>query len=98
MLVKIHKLNDKTLVAVCDEDLVGRIFEEKNLVLDLKRSFYEGEKKGDAEVGDLIRNADQINVVGKKSIKLALDEELITKEEIKYVDGIPHTQVILTQD
>ncbi|MBI4918363.1 DUF424 family protein, partial [archaeon] len=69
MLVKIHKLNDKTLVTVCDEDLVGRVFEENNLILDLRRNFYEGEIRGEVETGDLMRNADQINIVGEKSIK-----------------------------
>ncbi|MBI5065121.1 DUF424 family protein [Candidatus Woesearchaeota archaeon] len=95
MLVKIHKLNNRTLVAVCDEDLLGRAFEEKNAFLDIKRSFYEGEKRSEVEIGDLMRNADMINVVGNKSIKLALEEELITKEEIKEVQGIPHVQIIL---
>ncbi len=95
MLVKIHKLNNRTLVAVCDEDLLGRTFEEGETVLEIKKSFYEGEKKSDVEIGDLMRNADIINVVGNKSIKLALEEELITKEEIKEVQGIPHVQIIL---
>lgn len=95
MLVKIHKLNNRTLVAVCDEDLLGRAFEEGDLFLDVKKSFYEGEKRSDVEIGDLMRNADIINVVGNKSIKLALEEELITQEEIKEIQGIPHAQIIL---
>lgn len=98
MLVKVHKLNEKTVVAVCDEDLLGRFFEEGELILDVKESFYNGEKKSDAEIGDLMRNADQINVVGEKSVKLALDEELITKKDIKKVKGIPHCQAILIHE
>lgn len=98
MLVKTHKINEKTLVAVCDEDLVGRVFEENGLVLDVKRTFYDGEIKSEIEIGDLIRNADQVHLVGEKSIKLALDEELITTKEIKLVGGIPHSQIILIHD
>lgn len=98
MLVKIHKLNKQSIVAICDEELVGKIFEEGNLILDVKKSFYDGDKRSDVEIGDLMRNADQINVVGKRSVNLALEEELISEEDIKYVNGIPHVQIILIHD
>jgi hypothetical protein len=42
MYVKIHKTENKDIVAVCDEDLLGKKFEEKELILDVSEEFYKG--------------------------------------------------------
>ena len=94
MLVKIHKADGKTIIALCDKELIGKKFEEGNQQLDLTGNFYNGEDKNSIEVGDLIRNADILNIVGEKSIKLALEEGVIEKEHIIQIENIPHAQSI----
>lgn len=98
MIVKIHKREDRTVVAVCDSDLVGRKFEEGDKQLDLTSDFYKGEERDDKEVGDIIRNADILNLVGENSVKLGLQEEVITKDHIITIAGIPHAQAIIAQE
>jgi len=83
------------LLAVCDSELIDKKFEEGNAQLDLTSAFYKGEEKTDQEIADLMRNSSIINLVGKKTVNLALKEELITKENIKKISGIPYVQVIL---
>ncbi len=95
MIVKVHKRNDRTIVAVCDSDLVGRKFTEGERQLDLTGDFYKGEELSDKEVGDLIRNADIINLVGPNAIKIGLQEEVITQDHIITIDNIPHAQAII---
>ena len=43
MFVKIHK-SYRTVVAICDSNLVGKKFEEGKRQLDVKESFYRGEE------------------------------------------------------
>ncbi|MBS3125711.1 DUF424 family protein, partial [Candidatus Woesearchaeota archaeon] len=69
LLVKIHKKDHRTIIAVCDNNLVGKLVQEKNRQLDLRGEFYKGEARSDEEIGDLMRNADGVNLVGPKSIK-----------------------------
>jgi len=95
LLVKIHKRNNQTIVAVCDSDLIGQLFEEGDRQLDLRSDFYKGEERERVEIGDIIRNADVINLVGERAVKLAVDEELIDPGQIIRVANIPHAQVIL---
>ena len=46
MIVKIHKMPDgRSVIAVCDSNLLGKKFEEKNLQLDLTADFYKGSEK-----------------------------------------------------
>ena len=98
MIVKVHKKNEKTLVAVCDNDLIGKKFEEGELQLDLTSDFYAGQDLDVKETGDLIRNANMVNFVGKEAIKLGINEGIIEEDHIKKIAGIPHAQAIIEHE
>lgn len=91
MIVKVHKKDNRTIVAVCDDELLGKKFEQGDLQLDLTSDFYKGDQYTDkALVGDMIRNADSINLVGTISVSLGIEEGLIDKDKVIRVQGIPH--------
>ncbi|MEM4247108.1 MAG: DUF424 family protein [Candidatus Woesearchaeota archaeon] len=98
MIVKVHKRESRTVVAVCDSDLLGRKFEENGRQLDLTSDFYKGEERDEKEVGDIIRNADIVNLVGQNAVKLGLQEEVITQDHVITIAGIPHAQAVITHE
>lgn len=99
MIANIHTNKDgKILVAVADNDLLGKRFEEGVLQLDLTGDFYKGAEKTAEEIGDLMRNADLVNLVGKEAVKLGLAEEVIEEQAIRRVQGIPFAQGILVKE
>jgi hypothetical protein len=98
MIVKIHKREDRTVLAVCDTELVGQKYVDGDRQLDLTSDFYKGEERTDHEVGDLIRNADIVNLVGKNAVKLGLQEEVITQDHVVVIAGIPHAQAIVIHE
>jgi len=98
MIVKIHKKNDRTIVAVCDDVLLGKKFEENGRVLDLTNSFYDGNACSSKEAGDLIRNADGVNLVGEESVKLGLEEGVIEESQIMKINGVPHAQAVIVHE
>ena len=98
MIVKIHKKDGKTIVAVCDDELLGRKFEENGLQLDLSSDFYKGEKLQPQEVGDIIRNGDIVNLVGTHSVELGIKEGIIEEEQVKKIQGISHAQAIISTE
>ncbi len=93
MIVKINR-NEKgeIILAVCDKELIGKCVEEGGKQLDLANEFYGGEELSEAETGDLIRNSYLVNLVGQKSVHLGLREELIQKENVKVIAGVPYAQ------
>ncbi|MCD4759648.1 DUF424 family protein [archaeon] len=93
MYVKIHQSKDRHVVAICDEDLIGKTFSQGKLILEITERFYKGDKLSDEETYELMKNAINLNIVGKKAIKLALKHRLITKENIIKIKSIPHAQV-----
>jgi len=99
MITKTHKNHEnKIVVAVCDSELLGKKYEEDNKQLDLTSDFYQGEEKEDVAIGDLMRNADSVNLVGEKAVKLAIDEEIIDEEHVKKIAGIPYAQIAVLRD
>lgn len=90
----------RTIVAVADSNLVGKKFEEGKFQLDVKENFYKGEKEFSKEealeiIQDMKKEDATFNIVGEKSVSLALKAGLVTEEEIGKIQGIPFTLVLL---
>lgn len=86
---------EKRVVAICDADLLGKVFEQGDLVLDLQkyRSFYDGEKVSEEGVAKMLEGAMSYNLVGKKSIAAATKVLKIDIKGVKKIKGVPHLQV-----
>lgn len=89
----------RMIVTICDKELLGKRFEEGNFQLDVKESFYGGKQLPKEEVSKTIQNYHKedatFNIVGERSVALALEEGLITLEGIKRIQNIPYTLVLL---
>lgn len=88
--VKYHKEN---VIAICDEELIGKHFEEGRLVLDVSESFYKGELKNKDEIRLILKNDKNFNLVGKEIIKIAVKEKVVDKNAILVIGGVLHAQV-----
>ena len=93
IFVKIHKSQDKEIVAVCDEELINKKFEDKDFRLDVSEEFYKGKKMDEDKILDIMKKAETLNIVGKRSINLALKNGIIIKENVIKIKGIPHAQL-----
>ncbi|MFH1448506.1 MAG: DUF424 family protein [Candidatus Micrarchaeota archaeon] len=95
MYLKIHKTNDQVVVALCDKELVGKILRDGNLVLDLKKysSFYVGELTTPEKAKMSLKEATSINLVGKRSVDLAISDGLAEKGAERLIGCVPHLQI-----
>ena len=88
----------RSVVAVCDKELLGKKFEEGISQLDIKESFYKGEEKSQEEVVELMRSLAQedstFNIVGKKAVAAAIAAGIIDKESVGEISGIPFALVL----
>lgn len=99
MIVKIHKNQQgQIILAICDNNLLGKKFTQGDLQLDLTGNFYKGEDKTEQEILKLIDNAYILNIVGKECIEFALKHKLIEKQNIITIDGIPHAQCVIVRE
>ena len=98
MLINIIK-SYREIVTICDYELLGKYFEEGDFQLDIKESFYKGEKKTEQEIIEIIKNMKMedatFNIVGEKSINAAIKSGLIFKDSIKTIQGIPFALMLM---
>ncbi len=92
--IKVYKDGDDLLVACCDEDIKGKTFEDGDLILDVKESFYCDEFLEESEVRPLLQKATIVNIVGEEVVKLAVREGIIEEGSILRVKGVPHAQMV----
>lgn len=87
------------VVAVCDKELLGKVFESEKFQLDIKESFYKGKEVSEEELLEIMSKMAAedatFNIVGKKSVNTALKAELITEDGIKDIRGVPFALVLI---
>ena len=92
----------RDVVAICDAEIFGKKFEEGRFQLDIKENFYNS-KQGEQVDKDKAREIMQkmlaedatFNIVGEKSIALAIKEGIIFEESVKKIAGIPYSLVLI---
>ena len=98
MFVKIHK-SYRPVVAICDKELLGKKFEQDNKVIELTSSFFEGQEIDSEKLLEKIQLlADEdstFNIVGEKSIKIALKVGIIKPEGVIKIQNIPVALALL---
>lgn len=98
MLIKIIKTY-RDVVAVCDANLLGKKFEEGKFQLDVKESFFNGEKTSEEEAINIMKQMSMddstFNIIGKKSVNAAIKAGIISKQGIKEIQGIPFALVLI---
>lgn len=92
--IKIYKQGSDLLIGACDEDLIGKIFEEDKLQIDVSKDFYDGERVDPEVLKKYLEEATIANLVGELTIKVALDMGLIDEECVIKVKGVPHAQMV----
>ncbi len=98
MLIKIHK-SYRDVVAICDNELIEKKFEEGKFQLDVKESFFKGEKVSEERTIEIMKNLSQedatFNIIGGKSVACAIKAGIISKQGIKKIDGVPFALVLM---
>ncbi|WP_456475305.1 DUF424 domain-containing protein [Candidatus Pyrohabitans sp.] len=92
--VKIYRVQNEVLVAVCDEDILGRVFEEGELILDIKKEFYGDEVFTEEQVVVFLNEATIANIAGEGVVAIAIREGIIDRENVLRVCGVPHAQMV----
>jgi len=96
MYLKIHKDKYSEVIAICDEDLIGKTLEEGDLVISISERFYKGYKVNENEAIKILKNALNVNAVGEESVQICIKLGLIDEKNVLKIKGVPHAQIITT--
>lgn len=94
MYIKIHQSQDRCVIAVCDKELIGKTLKDGNINLVISERFYKGDEESEEKIINILKDADNINLMGKKAVDAGLKAGVIEKNNIKIIKGVPHAQAV----
>jgi len=97
MWVKVHhSKTGEVVVAVCDEDLLGRKIEvNDDFSVEVSEAFYGGVLITRDELDRYIAQAKILNLLGESTIAYVVERGLIPEKAVIRVGKIPHVQLYL---
>jgi hypothetical protein len=88
-----HSSGHELLIAACDDELLGKTFEEGEIRLDVSQRFYGGEKMDRRLLTEVLALATIGNLVGKETVDAAIEAGFVDPECVLWVKGVPHAQM-----
>ena len=92
---KVVRTKFDILVAICDEDVVGKEIEiEKGFKVIASERFYKEKLINESEALKLMEEATIGNLLGERIVNLAIEKSIISPESVILIGGIPHAQFV----
>ena len=82
------------LVAVCDEEILGKTLEGGKVPFKVSEGFYKGTLGEVDEAIAAMKQATICNLVGKKIVEAAIDCNMVHERAVIYFGDIPHAQIV----
>lgn len=92
--MNIKRVRDDIIVAISDEDLIGKCFVDGKKKLEIKPDFYGNELVSIEKGINELKQATIGNLVGKYIITYAIRAGFVHKDSVIWIAGVPHAQII----
>lgn len=94
MFLKVHcSPGSGDIVAVCDRELLNTTITNGELSVKISEAFYGNCPASEEMVRAALKKAGNINLMGKRSVSIAIDMGLVTQSGCIMIGDIPHAQV-----
>jgi len=91
---QIYDQGDEVLLAACDDDVLGRTLQDGDINLEVKESFYGGQKIEIERLKKEFKRSTIANLVGEKVVNSAIEAGFGREEDLMIIEGIPHLQIV----
>ena len=95
--VKSYQQGLQRLVAACDQELVGTSHKEGKFHLQVPASFYDGLRVDADTLRVYLRGATVANLVGRRTVDVAIALSLVDPANVLVIAGVPHAQVLVME-
>ena len=92
--VRMHSNDGEIVLAACDDELLGRTLVEGKIKMKVSEPFYNGEMIPDAVLAERMKSAAIMNLVGNRTVAIALSEGYVDEDCVMTIEGVKHAQVV----
>ena len=92
--VKTNVYGKDRVVAVCDEEILGKTLEGGRVPFKVSEGFYKGTLGEVDEAITAMKQATICNLVGKKIVEAAIECNMVHERAVIYFGEIPHAQIV----
>lgn len=91
---KAHRHSKELMLAVCDEEVLGQTFREGDVHITVGEGFYGGDLIGEEELRSRLGMFTIVNIVGNRSVEIAISEGIVDPEAVIVIGGVKHAQAV----
>jgi hypothetical protein len=94
MFLKIHRSpQNGDVVAVCDSELLNTTISDGEIEVHITESFYGNCRASEKEVREALARAGNANLMGERTVTLAIDMGLVTRSGCIMINNVPHALI-----
>jgi len=92
--VKSMRRGKDTVVAICDEELLGVTLQGGRVPFTVNEGFYKGVLGEVEEALETMRKATICNLVGRRIVQAAIGRRMVHERAVIYFGDVPHAQIV----
>lgn len=85
------------VVAIIDDELLGRRIDGGDIELRFDASFYDGSPALESDILSEIRESYMLNCAGENTVRFLKDHGIIADEDVAIIEGIPYVYVLFSE-
>ena len=94
MFLKIHRSPETgDVVAICDRELLNTTIGNDSITVTISEAFYGSSAATEDEVRKALSCAANANLMGERTIAIAIDMGLVTRAGCIMIGSVPHAQI-----
>lgn len=87
---KHHRQPLSDVMAVCDEELIGKVISNGEVKITISENFYRGKLMDIEEVLPFLERSTNFNLIGRDIIDAVIKHGIIKKDGIILIDEVPY--------
>ncbi|WP_214021207.1 DUF424 domain-containing protein [Methanoculleus sp.] len=94
MYLKVHHIPGAgEVVAACDSELLDVTLMHGDVEVCITGGFYGTERAAEEKVRRALASAENVNIIGKRVVALAVSMGLVAEEDCIMIGDVPHAQI-----
>ncbi|MCT8337666.1 DUF424 domain-containing protein [Methanoculleus sp. Afa-1] len=94
MYLKVHRIPGAgEVVAACDAELMDATLMHGDVEVCITGGFYGTERADEEDVRCALATAENVNIIGKRVVALAVAMGLISEDDCIVIGDVPHAQI-----